>query len=64
MECERHTLYKGDALFLPCRTVHLAPATDKTFSAHLNFAFNEGEVCYDFSQILDADCSFWLGRGH
>lgn len=41
LDCERHMLHPGDALFLPRRIVHSARATANSFSAHLTFAYKD-----------------------
>lgn len=54
LDCERHILFPGDALFLPRRVVHSARAPLDSFSAHLTFALgNFDQMC-----LADADFSF------
>lgn len=50
LDCQRHILQPGDALFLPRRVLHSAQALSDTFSAHLTFGFNDEDMCKVYSE--------------
>lgn len=55
LDCERKTLYPGDALFLPRRVVHSARSLATTFSAHLTIGYSEASVCRDYEDYYNSN---------